>query len=43
MKAIKKLIDVIAGWLFKPKAKQTYSCRDVATDEQEKDKRGQHE
>jgi hypothetical protein len=40
MNTFKKLMNIIAGWLFTPpKAKQTYNgCRDRAEDEKEADK-----
>ena len=36
MKAIKKVIDAIAVWLFTPKPTQTYTCcKDRAEDDEE--------
>ena len=37
----KKLLAILAGWLFKPKPTQTYKgCCDRAKDEEEKKKGG---
>lgn len=39
MKAIKKLIDAIAAWLFTPsKAKETYPCCQDAEEDEKKQK-----
>jgi hypothetical protein len=39
---LKKLSEILAAWLFSPKSTHTRSCRDIAEDKQEEDKRGQH-
>jgi hypothetical protein len=41
MKAIKKLIDVIDGWLFRPKQTHNRSCREIAEDKKNNQNRSQ--